>query len=225
MNIAAVIFDFDELVAETAGLEFKAWSTIFASFGVTLARDEFRKSVGAPSGHWDVVEYLNELTGEVHDRAEMFGKQWTIYQPACYELKPRPGLVPLLDDLQARQIPFGIASNSRLPWVSKHLEILGLGDRFPVIVTREQVENPKPAPDLLVEACRRLNAAPQRSVAMEASPYGIAAAKAAAMCCVACPSALTKGLDFEKADLVLGEIGLMSFELLAEATSRRPIRP
>lgn len=84
-----------------------------------------------------------------------------------------------------------------------HLEIVGLRSRFEVIVTRDQVNTPKPAPDSYLEACRRLNADPAKSIAFEDSPFGVMAAKAAGMKCVACPSWLTVGRDFSEADAVV----------------------
>jgi HAD superfamily hydrolase (TIGR01509 family) len=189
---------------------------VFASFGVSLAREEYQKCVGGPPGFWDVVIHLGELTGRNHDDAEMRARQWAIYGVTRQNLRPRPGIPELLAQLQARSIPFGIASNSTLTWVEEHLEIIGLRDLFKVIVTRDQVPHPKPAPDSYLEACRRLHAAPQFSIAVEDSPFGATAAKAAGMLCVAWPSAMTLGRDFGHADLVLDEIGWPAFERLIE---------
>lgn len=133
-------------------------------------------------------------------------RQADVYGGIRVNLRPRPGIPELLDALDRHQIPFGIASNSTLPWVEAHLEIVGLRAYFDVIVTRDQVKTPKPAPDSYLEACRRLGADPARSVAFEDSPFGVMAAKAAGMKCVACPSWLTVGRDFSEADSVVEQL-------------------
>lgn len=203
-------------MADTEEAEFHAWQEVFASFGVSLAREEYQKCVGGPPGFWNVVDHLGELTGQELDDQELRDRQWAIYRVSRLRLKPRPGIPELLQELKSRSVPFGIASNSRLEWVHEHLEIIGLRDQFEVIVTRDQVPHPKPAPDSYLEACRRLQIAPRSAIAVEDSPFGAQAAKAAGMLCLVWPSAMTKGRDFDHADLVLDEIGWPAFERLVE---------
>jgi beta-phosphoglucomutase-like phosphatase (HAD superfamily) len=62
-----------------------------------------------------------------------------------------------------------------------------MAERFAVTVAGDEVPNPKPAPDIYLEACRRLGADPARSVALEDSPTGAQAAKAAGLTVIGVP--------------------------------------
>jgi beta-phosphoglucomutase-like phosphatase (HAD superfamily) len=76
-----------------------------------------------------------------------------------------------------------------------------LPTRSDVIVTTHEIERPKPAPDVYLEAARRLEVAPSRCVAVEDSPPGCAAALAAGMTVVICPCGVTEAFDFSNGAL------------------------
>ena len=107
-------------------------------------------------------------------------------------------------------LPVGIASSSPAHWITGHLTRLDFTDRFAVVACCDDDRPPKPAPDVYVAACEELRVAPARSLAIEDSAHGVAAAKAAGLWCVAVPGPLTRGLDFSAADITL--------ESLADAT-------
>ena len=110
-----------------------------------------------------------------------------------------PGVLALLDALDEAQIPCAVASNSDRPWVDRVLTIAGLTGRFQTIATADEVEHPKPAPDVYLLAASRLGVPAQRCAAFEDSPRGLAAAHAAGMFTVAVPTALTRHFAFEQA--------------------------
>ena len=84
--------------------------------------------------------------------------------------------------------PLGLASSSNREIIDLFLELSGLADRFGVTVSSEEVERGKPAPDVYLEALRRLGAAPEASTAVEDSDNGIRSARAAGMRVVALPN-------------------------------------
>jgi beta-phosphoglucomutase-like phosphatase (HAD superfamily) len=100
----------------------------------------------------------------------------------------------------------GIASSSEAEWVLPLLERIGLHARFEHVVNAGGSLRPKPAPDVYLEACRRLGVDPARALAIEDSPHGITAAKAAGLRCVAVPHELTETLDLSAADLRLASL-------------------
>jgi beta-phosphoglucomutase-like phosphatase (HAD superfamily) len=97
------------------------------------------------------------------------------------------------------------------------LDRLGLRARFPTIVTAGGELRSKPAPDTYLEACSRLGVEPRDALALEDSPNGIAAAKAAGLRCVTVPHPLTEMLDLSAADLRLPSLAHCT---LAEALAR-----
>ena len=98
-----------------------------------------------------------------------------------------------------------MASNSTRPFVERVLGGAGLLDgRFRVVVTADDVATPKPAPDLYLAACAAMDAAPERSAALEDSPPGVASAAAAGMFVIAVP--YFPGTEIPGATLTAGSL-------------------
>ena len=106
------------------------------------------------------------------------------------------GARELLHALRERGTPIGLVSNSPLAFVRRSLEIVGFEDRFDVVVSAHEMAAPKPAPDPYLEACRRLGVEPGPAVvALEDSPTGVAAARAAGLTVIGIPSLEGIALD------------------------------
>jgi HAD superfamily hydrolase (TIGR01509 family) len=99
------------------------------------------------------------------------------------------GARDLLERLQAQGTPIGLVSNSPLVFVERSLEIVGFESIFDVVVSAHEVAAPKPAPDPYLEACTRLGVgAGPGVIALEDSPTGVAAARAAGLTVIGVPS-------------------------------------
>jgi HAD superfamily hydrolase (TIGR01509 family) len=108
------------------------------------------------------------------------------------------GARELLERLREQGVPLGLVSNSPLRFVRRSIEIVGFGGHFDVILSAHEVAAPKPAPDPYLEACRRLGVEPGPSVvALEDSPTGVAAARAADLTVIGIPS--VEGVLLEEA--------------------------
>ena len=100
----------------------------------------------------------------------------------------KPGLVELLEYLALHEIPAAVATSSDREYAGFSLKAAGLDERrFALVVTGDEVENGKPAPDIYLEALRRLGVKPARSLALEDSDAGILAAARAGMISVLVP--------------------------------------
>jgi HAD superfamily hydrolase (TIGR01509 family) len=121
--------------------------------------------------------------------AELTWKELSAGAPAL------PGARDLAGQLHDRGIPLAVASNSPRWLVEAALSSAGLEDLFAVVVTADDVDHGKPAPDLYLLACARLAADPARSVAFEDSPTGVASARAAGLFVVGVPSVPGTTLD------------------------------
>jgi HAD superfamily hydrolase (TIGR01509 family) len=110
-----------------------------------------------------------------------------------------PGAENLVRELKAR-VPIAVASNTPERLVRGALACAGVTEYFDVVVTADQVAEPKPSPDVYLRACELLGAAPSRSIALEDSPTGAAAARAAGMFVIGIPS--FPGVLLDEADLV-----------------------
>ncbi len=102
----------------------------------------------------------------------------------------RPGIIELLDYLQARGIPRAVATSTKRPLALRKLRAAGLLDRFDAVCTSSDVAQPKPAPDVYLLAASRLGVEPARCLVLEDSPTGVRAALAAGMTPVQVPDLL-----------------------------------
>lgn len=118
-------------------------------------------------------------------------------------ISPLPGSMRLLEGFQGR-LKQGVATNSRRVLADLSLTSAGLASLVDVLVCVEDVPRPKPFPDSYLRACELLGADPARSVCVEDSPVGAAAAKAAGMWVIGCPS-FTGALP-EAADVVVSSL-------------------
>lgn len=201
--IRAVIFDFDGLVLDTELPIFAAWCAVFeAHDAVPPTIEEWSEGIGTTEGV-DVEAWLHERAGRPVD-FEATNQARRLHRDALLEIeRALPGVESWLDEAAAAGYGIAIASSSPDDWVHDHLYRIGLRERFPTIVTAGGELRSKPAPDTYLEACARLGVEPRDALALEDSPNGITAAKAAGLRCVTVPHPLTEMLDLSAADLRL----------------------
>ena len=199
------MFDFDGVIADTEGPEYRAWVETWAEYGHELTLEEWVQCIGTndPDG-WHPLTALAARVGEGFDRDEANRRRQARHHPVIHALAdPLPGVVDLLDEAESAGLATAIASSSGDDWVPVLLAQVGLTERFAHLAIFDGTCPAKPAPDLYLRACSALGVSPGEAVAIEDSPNGIAAAKAAGLWCVAVPHELTAGLDLSRADLVL----------------------
>ncbi|MCL0101952.1 HAD family phosphatase [Dehalococcoidia bacterium] len=141
------------------------------------------------------------------------------YDPAVIELLgaealPMPGLLALLDALEAREVKIGLATSSMGHWAQAVLSKLGITERFESVASCEMVENAKPAPDLYLLAAKRLGVSPKACLAIEDSPRGIQAAAGAGMRVIGLKNAAVETDELSFADYVIGSLPEFDFEWL-----------
>ncbi|MHA3690154.1 HAD family hydrolase [Akkermansia sp. AKK6] len=179
------IFDLDGTLVDSMPLHYKAWRKALARAGApdsVFREDEFY-SCGGKSAN-DVVSFLNARYGLVMDAASTAADKRRIY----LEMLEEEGMEPIHEVVEfVRSLgdaPKAIATGSAIPGASRTLAAAGLSGLFDVILTPEDVENGKPAPDMFLKAAELLGAAPGRCVVFEDAVPGIKAAAAAGMDCV-----------------------------------------
>ena len=216
--IRALVFDFDGVIADTEGPEYRAWKETWAEYGHELTLEEWVQCIGTNDPHgWHPLSALAERVGEGFDRDEANRRRQARHHPAIHALaEPLPGIVDLLDQADAAGLAVAIASSSGDDWVPVLLAQLGLTPRFAHLSIYDGTCPAKPAPDLYLRACAALGVDPSEAVAFEDSPNGIAAAKAAGLRCVAVPHEITASLDLGAADLVIPTLAGVALDRLLE---------
>ena len=220
--IRALVFDFDGLIVDTETRVFEAWRSTYADHGQVLPRDRWLATIGTDGASFDPLEHLRVLVRAKLDVEEIDRRRRNFhYEP----LEQMPGVLASLEHARTRQIRLAIASSSSMEWVGAHIERLGLSHFFDEIVTIDQVRAAKPAPDLYLRAVERLGVNPAEAIAVEDSPNGVAAAKAAGLYCVAVPGPMTRTLSFDAADIVLPSLDARpAAEWIAEAAATQAAR-
>jgi HAD superfamily hydrolase (TIGR01509 family) len=186
MRISAVIFDLDGVLVDSEGV----WSATRADFtrqhGGTWTEDAQRAMMGMSSTEWSA--YMHEELGvalpadEISQRvAASLADHYRGHLPLL------PGAVQTVRSLAARW-PLALASSANRPIIDLVLNLAGLSECFAVTVSSEEVPRGKPAPDVYLEAARRLTVAPEECAAVEDSSNGLRSAAAAGMIVIAVPN-------------------------------------
>jgi HAD superfamily hydrolase (TIGR01509 family) len=184
----AVVFDNDGLLLDTESVWTRAEEDLFELRGTEftpadklelvgtsaeIAGGILERRLGEPGRAAELIEELNEL----------------VVAELEHGVEAMLGARELLDRLREQGVPLGLVSNSPLRFVRRSIELAGFEDFFQVILSAHEVEAPKPAPDPYLEACRRLGVEPGPGVvALEDSPTGVAAARAAGLTVIGIPS-------------------------------------
>ncbi len=187
MGPFAVLFDMDGLMLDTERMARVAWTRALAEQGYQLDDKNYLRMVGRTVQ--DARQILGDLFGEDLPFQTVFDRRQAYYDADIEEngIPIKPGLLELLEFLEARQIAKAVASSTPC-WFARHkLARAGIDHRFQAIVCGDMVARGKPAPDLFLEAARQIAAPPERCVVMEDSEAGIIAAHAAGMAPVMVP--------------------------------------
>jgi HAD superfamily hydrolase (TIGR01509 family) len=215
--IEALLFDFDGTIWDSEAAVFNAYRRLYEEHGHELPVDRWTSGVGTLDGY-DPAEELETLIGRELDDAVT--DPWA----SLDHVDLRPGVRAYLDGALDRGIALGIVSSNSADWVRRHLLRLGIADGWEAIVTADgDASIAKPNPVLYREALTRLGAEPARTIAIEDSPNGISAAKAAGIFCLAVPNEVTERLDLTAADVVVRSLeDLPLDELIALAERPTP---
>jgi HAD superfamily hydrolase (TIGR01509 family) len=213
--IEAVVFDLDGVVIQTEEL----WDEVREAFarerGGRYDAEAQRAMMGMSSTEWS--RYMHDELG-IDDPPEEISREVVRRMQERYRerLPLIPGAVEAVERTAARW-PLGVASSSNRPLIDAVLELSGLGRFFRATVSSEEVARGKPAPDVYLEAARRLGVPAERCAAIEDSHSGIRSAKAAGMRVVAIPNASFPPDEeaLAVADVVLESIAELDPEVVA----------
>ena len=186
--IEAVVFDLDGVLLDTEEIWDEARRQIADERGGRWREDAQRAMMGMSSPEWS--RYMHEEVG-VPDPPEQITAEVVRRLEELYRkrLPLIPGALDAVRRLAAHR-PLAIASSSNRPLIDLFLELTGTAGLFRATVSSEEVERGKPAPDVYLEAARRLEVDPTRCAAIEDSENGIRSAAAAGMKVIAIPNSV-----------------------------------
>jgi len=185
-SLEAVVFDMDGVLVDSEEIWDEARRALALEHGLAWPESAQRDMMGMSSLEWS--RYMHERVGLTEAPEEISAEVVSRLEDLYWQHLPlMEGAVQAVERM-AKRFRLGLASSSNRPIIELVLELAAVADYFEVTVSSEEVEHGKPAPDVYLEALKRMNVAPSRAAAVEDSTNGLLSAGAAGMLVVAVPN-------------------------------------
>ena len=179
--VRGLVFDCDGTIADTMPLHYRAWVEALREHEAEFPEAMFYEMAGIPTVR--IIEILNERHGYQIPVQEAADHKESLYVALVDQVEPIEPVVQLVKAYAGR-LPMAVATGGTRAICSKTLRSLHLLEHFQAIVTADDVARGKPAPDIFIEAARRLGVAPGECYAFEDADLGLQSARAAGMVAV-----------------------------------------
>lgn len=217
--IKAVIFDFDGLILDTETAWYESYKEVLKEqFEMELPLEEFAKCVGS-NDNW-LFKYLEKEITDHLDADDIRRRAGILHTQYVKEAQAREGVVEYLTDAHKAGLKIALATSSTRDWVTTHLTNLNLISYFDHLITKDDVERVKPAPDLFLKTIDVLGVEPHEAVVFEDSLNGLVAALEAKLPTVIIPNPVTDLLPFENYHLKLNSMADMSLREIIESLQK-----
>ncbi|HSD48695.1 MAG TPA: HAD-IA family hydrolase [Actinomycetota bacterium] len=202
-DLRAVLFDFDGTLWDSETAVFGVFRELFEEHGQELTLRTWSAAIGTVGG-FDPYAELDRLHVDGLDLEGVRASTEERIREAARQVPLRPGVGAFLRQLDRAGVRRALVSSDRSEWLVTHLERLGWPDGWSAMVCADgDAARAKPNPHLYLAALEVLEIPASETFAIEDSPNGIRAAKAAGIRCVCVPNEATAGLDLSEADLVV----------------------
>lgn len=178
MEYQGLIFDCDGTLADTMPLHWKAWQLVTRKYELNFPEDRFYAMGGVPSR--DILRMLGEEQSKTFDPLMASQEKESAYLETLHHVGPIHAVVEIAKANHGK-VPMAVASGGTQAVINKVLIHLGIRDLFVDVVTSEDVTNQKPAPDIFLEAARRIGVQAEHCRAFEDTDLGMTAIRAAGM--------------------------------------------
>jgi len=203
-NIKAILFDLDGTLFKTEAYQIKAWDEVLRKRGIIVSPKDYFRYIGktALEVEKDLADEfgLNIEEGELEKEKEELILKW--FRGEDLELMPYAR--EALEFFSSHpNLKLALCTSGSEKEVICKLKKNNLSDKFDVIITKDDVSKGKPAPDIYLEAMKKLGLQGGECLAVEDTEHGLEAAKRAGAFCFAIPQEFSLGQNFSKADKVL----------------------
>ena len=186
-TVRFALFDLDGTLIDSEDNHYESDRILLSRRGISFSREDKAAYVGKDI--YEMVRRIRANYGLEDDVQALVDEKNALYRKiALASSRLYPPMRPLLEGLAERKLPLAVATGSNSAIASEILEVLGVRSFFTHIVSSSEVRRGKPAPDIFLEAARRMNGDPAAAVVFEDTKYGVEAALNDGMTCVALPA-------------------------------------
>jgi len=203
----AVLFDHDGTLVESEDVHHAIWNQVLQPYGVHIPVDVFRTEFsGLPAINNAVdLKRRHGLTAEPADLADAKNRLTASYLET-HAFPLMPGVRESLAQVKAAGLRRGVVTGARRFAIAATLRSYAMEPEFEVVVSADDVQHSKPAPESYLLALERMGLQAHEAVALEDTSHGVASAVAAGVACVAIPTVMSAGQDFSAATVVLPDM-------------------
>lgn len=191
--IKAVIFDMDGVVSDTQKFHAEVESRLLKEFDIHLSPREITKQYAGVADEAMFEELFKKYNVKVNSIKEIVDKKWDLMRVvASGKITAIPHVISLIKTLKKNEFKLAIASASTKIFIKEVLDALGIESYFDAIVSAQEVEHGKPAPDIFLLAVKKLGVKPEEAIVIEDGVSGMIGAKKAGMKSIGLIADLTK---------------------------------
>ena len=216
MKSQAVIFDMDGVILDSERVYQEIERRMFDELRIPVTLEEHRKFIGtAETAMWRYMKTRYGIQEEISELVRRERECFLSRLSSSPGIPPMEGLEELLKRLSNKDIPLLIASSSSGNIIDAVIRHLGIAGYFSGIVSGDDVEHSKPAPDIFLKVSKLINIPPSGCVVIEDSENGVMAAKAAGMRVVGLVNPGSGEVDLSQADLIIHSLLELDLETFA----------
>lgn len=214
--IHAIIFDMDGVLIDSQPMHYEGDRLTLAAHGIDVPIEEMIAYAGTTNAlRFSIFKEKYHLTDSIESLIEEREKIMIDLVTAS-AAKPTEGSVALLQDIKSVGLKTAVASSSSYPFIYAVLRKLNIESYFDLIFSGESVPNGKPAPDVFLETCRRLDEQTENCVVIEDSSNGVLAAVRAGMACVGYQNPTSGEQDLSKATAIINDFRTINAKSLLQ---------
>jgi HAD superfamily hydrolase (TIGR01509 family) len=200
--LKAVIFDMDGVIIDSEPFHWEVNKKNFYTLGIEVPEKEYENYIGVSNVNmWTEIKKKHGLLQPVEQLVNM-QVSGNIDFMKRERFDPIDGVIDFIVELKSRNTALAIASSSPNIIIGMVLNGFGIKKYFDVIVSGEDFENGKPAPDIFLKAASLLKISPEQCIVIEDSTHGVDAARAAGMKCLGFSNKNSLNQDLKNADSV-----------------------
>lgn len=210
----AVIFDMDGVIIDSEPIHKKVLLRLLEEFKVTVSDEEYKNFIGLTNTViWTKIIEKYGITENVEDLVVRQVRE-NLKEIGERDVEPIDGIRELLESLKREKIKIGLASSSPMEGIELVLDKFRIKGYFQEVLSGEDLERPKPEPDIFLKTAKRLGVNPWECVVIEDSKNGVKAAKAADMKCIGYLNPNSGEQDISRADLIVESIEEINIKTL-----------